>query len=313
MKPDVLLVEDTINEVPIVAALEPDFTVHLLPEKGDREAVLAEVAERIRGMSTSPLAGADARLINALPRLEIIAIAGNHTDRIDLEAARARNILVTNTPPVTTEDVADLVMALLLNVARGVAAADRFVRAGRWPLGLLPLATRVSGKKVGIVGLGRIGRESARRLESCRMDICYHGPRPLADVDYRYYPDLVEMARAVDFLVITCITRPTTHHMINGPVLRALGPQGFLVNVARGVIDEAALLRALHDGDIAGVASDVFENEPMVPEELFAMDNVVLTPHIGAGTTEVRQALADAGAANLRAHFAGKPLLTPVP
>jgi len=313
MKPDILLVEDTITELPIVAALESDFTVHLLPEKGDREAVLAEVAGRIRGMSTTPLAGADARLINALPHLEIIAIAGNHTDRIDLDAARARNIPVTNTPPVTTEDVADLVAALLLSVARGVAAADRFVRAGRWPLGFMPLGTQVSGKKVGIVGLGRIGRESARRLEGFRMDISYHQRQPLTGADYPYFADLVEMARAVDFLVVTCITAPSTHHMINAPVLKALGPHGFLVNIARGVIDETALLRALRDRDIAGVACDVFENEPTVPEELFAFDNVVLTPHIGAGTTAVRQVMADTAAANLRAHFAGKPLLMPVP
>jgi lactate dehydrogenase-like 2-hydroxyacid dehydrogenase len=210
--------------------------------------------------------------------------------------------------------VADFAIAHLLAVARRVAEGDDFVRAGRWPSGPMPFSTRVTGKTLGIVGLGQIGRIVARRAEGLDMTVCYHQPEPKPGVPYRYFADVVELARHVDFLSLHCPAGPETRHLIDRAVLEALGPQGILVNVARGlVVDEAALIEALAGGTIAGAGLDVFEDEPHVPERLRAMANVVLSPHTGAFTEEAKAQMLDVSVANLDAHFAGQPLISPVP
>ena len=314
MKPHILLVRERhrLQSPVFVRSLENHFTVHEMPAEGDRDAFLAGVADRVRALVTTTVAGADAALINALPRLEIIACSGGHPDRIDRRAAQARGIPVTDTPGVSADDVADLAVTLLLGVARRAFEGDRFVRAGRWLEGALGLGVRVSGKTAGVVGLGSIGGRVARRLEGFGMEIRYHGPRAKAGVPYAFHADLVGMARAVDFLVITCASCPETRHIVGRPVLEALGPRGYLVSIARGAIDDGALVRSLADGVIAGAGLDVFEDEPRIPAALFAMDNVVLSPHIGGLTEETKEGQVDLTIENLLAHFAGRPLPTPV-
>lgn len=296
-----------------IEALERDFTAHKLWLAPDRDALVADVAPRVRGMTTTGMVGAKAALIDALPRLEIIACFGVGYDAIDVAAARRRGVIVTNTPHVLTDCVADLAMSLLLASARRVCEAERYVRAGKWPQGPFPLATKVGGKVCGIVGLGRIGRAVAERAEAFGMTIAWHGPRR-KDVPWPYHADLVGLARASDFLVVTATGGAETFHLIDEKVLTALGPEGTLVNVARGsVVDEPALIRALQDKRLGAAALDVFEHEPRIPDALLSMENVVLLPHLGSATRETRGAMGKLVVDNLRAHFAGKPVLTPVP
>jgi lactate dehydrogenase-like 2-hydroxyacid dehydrogenase len=251
--------------------------------------------------------------MRALPKLEIVSVMGVGVDAVDLAQARARGIAVTNTPDVLNDDVADLGIALLLMTARHLALSDRYVRDGRWKrLGNQALATKVSGKRLGIVGMGRIGKVVARRAAAFDMDISYHA-RNQADVPYRYMPDLVAMARAVDFMIVIVPGGPATKGLIGAEVIAALGPQGILVNVSRGsVVDEPALVAALVSGALGGAGLDVFADEPNVPEALLGLDNVVLAPHVGSGTNETRGAMADLVVNNLRAHLSGGKLLTPV-
>jgi lactate dehydrogenase-like 2-hydroxyacid dehydrogenase len=314
-KPDLLLIHTSAPMV--LPGLEERFVVHRPPEGSDpgdgRDAFVAGIADRIRALMVSTFFGADADLINALPNLEIVINGGGHYDSTDVEAVRARGLPMTYTPQLTTEEVADHVISLLLHVARRMCEGDRFVRAGNWLHGPMGFGTQVHGKRFGIVGLGHIGRAVGRRAEAFDLDVCYNGPRRKDDVSYRYYADLAEMAAAVDFMAVTCCTAPDTRHIVDGRVLQALGGEGLLVNVARQTIDQTALIAALEDGTVAGAGLDVFESEPDLPDVLLAMENVVLTPHMASSAIEAKQDQRDMILANLDAHFAGQPLPTPIP
>jgi lactate dehydrogenase-like 2-hydroxyacid dehydrogenase len=295
------------------ARLEREFSVHKLWQAADKAKLLADVAPRIRGIQATGSATVDAALIDRLPKLEIIACCGVGYDGIDVAAAKRRNVTVTNTPDVLNDCVADLAMGLLVAAARGIATGDRFVRAGKWLSGNLPLQAKVSGKRLGIVGMGRIARVIAKRAAGFDLQIAYHARRKVPDVPFRYYGKLVDLARDSDFLLLIVPGGKETFHVVDEEVLRALGPKGILVNIARGsVVDEPALVRCLQEGALGGAALDVFEDEPKVPAALWAMDNVVLVPHIGSATRETRAAMGNLTIDNLVAHFAGRPVLTPV-
>lgn len=298
---------------PSFEPMEREFTVHKLWQAKDRAALIAEVGGRVRGVQTTGGHGADAKLIAALPRLEIISCFGVGVDAVDLDAARQRGVIVTNTPDVLNECVADLAMGLTLATLRRISLGDRYVRAGSWLKGPLPLAQEIGGRTMGILGYGRIGKAIAKRAEAFGMRIVYHGRKPQPDVAHKYYASLTEMARDCDVLMVICPGGAATQHLVNAEVLKALGPEGTLINVARGsVVDEQALVRALADGSLGAAGLDVFESEPKVPEALFAMDQVVLQPHVGSATHETRKAMGDLTVDNLRAHFSGRPVLTPV-
>jgi lactate dehydrogenase-like 2-hydroxyacid dehydrogenase len=247
------------------------------------------------------------------PSLRVVANFGVGYDNVDVEHARKRGVVVTNTPDVLTDCVADLAMALLVDVARGISAGDRYVRAGRWLAAPMPLATRVSGKRLGILGLGRIGRAIAARAEGFDMEIRYHNRRQVPDSPYRYEHSLADLARWCDFLMLATSGGEATRGIVSGAVIEALGPKGFLVNIARGsVVDQPALVAALRERRIAGAALDVFADEPRVPGELLALDNVVLTPHIASATTETRAAMGQLVLDNLASFFETGRTLTPV-
>jgi len=298
---------------PSFESMERDFTVHKLWQAKDRAAFIAEIGGHIRGIQTTGGHGADAKLMDSLPKLEIIACFGVAVDAVDLDAARQRGVIVTNTPDVLNECVADLAMGLTVATLRRISLGDRYVRAGSWLKGALPLAQKVGGKTMGILGYGRIGKAIAKRAEAFGMRIVYHGRKAQADVAHKYYASLTEMARDCDVLMVICPGGAATNHLVNAEVLAALGPEGTLINVARGsVVDEQALVKALADGSLGAAGLDVFESEPKVPEGLFGMDQVVLQPHVGSATHETRKAMGDLTVDNLRAHFSGKPVLTPV-
>jgi hydroxypyruvate reductase len=311
-KPDVLqMMPITPN---IQAQADDAFALRKLWQAADGQAFIGEVAPRVRAVLTNGIIGADRALIEALPALEIIGVYGVGVDAVDLATAKARGVRVTNTPDVLTIGVAELGMALLLDLARRVAYNDRYVRAGRWPTEGDPvLSNSVAGKRMGILGLGRIGRAVARRAEAFEMTICYHGRTRRDDVAYEYVPDLVAMARAVDCLMVTCLGGPTTAGLVSRAVIDALGRKGWLINVARGsVIDQPALVEALVEGRLGGAGLDVFAGEPEVPDALLGLDNVVLQPHQASATWETRDAMGQLVVDNLKAHFAGRPLPTPV-
>ncbi len=295
-----------------VSVLERDFHVIKLWEQRDPEATIQENKDRIVALVSS-LMPVRRELIQALPNLEIITNIAVGVDNIDLETAKERGIVVTNTPDVLTDDTADIALALVLSLSRRIVEADMYVRVGRWPQGALPLGTRLSGKTVGIVGLGRIGRAIAARLEAFGVEVVYHGRKSQEDQSYKYYADLKEMAGLSDFLIVSCAGGAGTKGLIDLKIMKALGSSGYLINVARGsVVDEGDLQIALVNRDIAGAGLDVFENEPNVPEALFKMDNVVLLPHIGSATIETRGEMGQLVIDNLLAHFNGDPLLTQV-
>jgi len=282
----------------------------------DRKAALAEHGKGITAVVTSANHGADAELINALPDLKAICSWGVGYETIDVAAAHARDIQVSNTPDVLTDCVADLAWGLILASSRRLCAADRYVRQGKWGGthdGRFPLGARVTGKRLGILGLGRIGEAIAQRGTGFGMQIRYHNRRERADVPWTYESSLVSLADWADFLVVACIGGATTHHLVDAGVLRALGPQGTLINIARGpVVDEQALVKAIQEGALGAAGLDVFEHEPRVPEALFDMDNVVLLPHIGSATHETRQAMEDLLLQNLRAFLETGKVLTAV-
>jgi hydroxypyruvate reductase len=310
MKPDILLIEPMMPEVEV--QLDAAYRVHRLFQASDHAALIAEFGPSIRAIVTGGAHGVSNEVVDALPALEIIAINGIGTDAVDLERARARSVRVTITPDVLTEDVADLALGLMLATSRRICVADRFVRAGRWPGGHLGLSARLNGKRLGIFGLGHVGRAVARRAEGFGMSIAYTERQP-ADVAYRFVPVLEDLARDSDFLVIAASGGPATRGIVNRPVLDALGSAGILINVARGsVVDEPALVAALREGRLGGAGLDVFAHEPEVPPALWTMDNVVLQPHQASATIETRRAMADLVLANLAAHFAGREPLTPV-
>ncbi|MBB1594336.1 2-hydroxyacid dehydrogenase [Achromobacter sp. UMC46] len=299
----------------LVADLASRYRVHRLWEAADPAALLREHGPSIRGIATSGRFGATRELIDALPALEGIFSFGVGYDTIDLAAAQERGVVVTNTPGVLDACVADTALALMLAAPRRIAEADRFVRAGRWPNEGFPLGTRMSGKRCGIAGLGNIGLQIARRAAAFDMEILYTSRKPRADAPagYRYCPDIMSLAAECDFLVLAVPGGGATRHLVNAEVLDALGPQGWLINIARGtVVDEAALVRALQAKRIAGAGLDVFEHEPATPAALNAMDNVVLLPHIASGTHETRRAMADLMVANLDGWFRDEKVLTRV-
>ena len=289
----------------LTGLLDMPLDVHL--GDGGPPALDAAQRERVRAIVTNGIKGADAALINQFPKLELIASLGIGLDAIDLETARRRGIVVTNTPGVNADDVADLAMAMLIDRLRNIRTANRFLLDGQWNSGPFPLARSLYGKTIGIVGLGAIGRAVARRAEAHRLGIRWTGPRPKPDVPYEYVPDLVQLARDCDVLLVSCAGGPDTRHLINAPVLAALGPEGLLINVSRGaIVDTPALIRALQSGQIAGAALDVYENQPDVPAELLLMEQVLLTPHLGSATKETRARMGAMVLKCLADYFAGR-------
>lgn len=311
MKPEILLIGPMMPHV--MAALDERYRLHKLYEAADREAFVREVGGGVRGIGTNGHLGASAALMDALPKLEIIGCYGVGVDAIDLAHAARRGVIVTNTPDVLNDDVANMAVGLLLATSRRMMVGDRHVRSGAWLQGDPPLARSIRGRSVGILGLGRIGKDIARKLEAFGCRIVYHGRQAQKDQAYPFYADLVAMARESDYLVAICPGGEATRHIVNRAVLDALGPEGTLINVARGsVVDEDALVAALLEGRLGGAGLDVFADEPRVPDALFPLDNVVLQPHQASATTETRRAMGDLVVDNLAAHFAGKPALTPV-
>jgi len=278
------------------------------------EALAPELRARIRGIATEANRGADRALIAALPKLEVISVFGVGTDNVDLAAAREHNVPVTNTPGILTDEVADLAIGLMLASARQIVFADRYVREGSWASkGPIPLGRSVGAKTMGVLGLGGIGRAIADRGAAFRMRVIYSGPRRKPDAPYGYVADLVELARQSDYLMVACKGGPETRHLVSAAVIDALGAKGTLINVARGsVVDERALIAALIEGRLGHAALDVFESEPNPSPELLKLPNVVVQPHHGSGTIETRTAIGQLMIDNLSAHFAGRPLLTPV-
>ncbi len=302
---------------PILEKGFPDsFNVHHAMTRADLEALPPELLGRIRGVAvTFHTVTTDAAVMAMLPKLEMIASFGVGYDHIAAAHAGQHGIIVTNTPDVLTEEVADVAMGLLIATCREFIKADRFVRAGEWTSKAYPLSVgSLRDRTVGMVGMGRIGQAIARRLEASKVPVVYHSRKPAAGVTNRHYPDLLQMAKDVDTLVVIVPGGGGTNRIVNAEVLKALGPRGVVVNVARGsVIDEAALVAALKSGTILAAGLDVFENEPAVPDELKAMDNVVLLPHIGSAAIVTRNAMDQLVVDNLKVWFAGKPPLTPVP
>ncbi|MEO9299034.1 2-hydroxyacid dehydrogenase [Devosia alba] len=291
-------------------ALAERFTVHKLHEAADKAALIAQLAPRLRAIAGGAV---NADLIAQLPALEIIANFGVGYDSIDTAAARAANVRVTNTPNVLNDAVAELTIGLMIALARRIPQADQFVRQGKWPNGNMGLFSELTGKTVGILGLGRIGKEIAARAQAMKMRVVYYGRKRQESEPHVFYDNLVDMARDSDWLVVIAPGGKGTERIVSREVLEALGPQGNIVNVARGtLIDEAAMLELLQTGDLGGAALDVFENEPAMPEAFFALDNVVLSPHQGSATTQTRNAMGALVVANLDAHFAGEPLISAV-
>ncbi len=312
MGPDVLVVWP--NRPDQMAQLEAAYTVHHLYTAADPDKLVAEVGPKVRAIVTTGERGATRALIERCPALEIVSCFGVGTDAIDHAACREHGVPITNTPDVLTDEVADMGLVLMLSLLRQIPAGDRWVRDGRWVSeGTMPLTRCARNKTLGILGLGRIGRALARRAELLGMKVTYHGRRPQSDVSHRYYDSLVDMARDADVLALCLPGGAETRAIVTAEVLDALGPEGYLVNIARGsVVDEPALVTALVERRIAGAALDVFADEPNVPEALLELDHVILQPHAASGTVETRDAMAQLVVDNLAAHFAGRPLLTPV-
>jgi Lactate dehydrogenase and related dehydrogenases len=308
-------------DILVTAALPPflhdplaaDYRLHDYAKASDRRALIADVGGLVRGLVQGGGTVTPTALLDELPKLEIISVFGVGYDGVPTDYCRDRGVKVTNTPDVLTDDVADVAVALILMTGRSFIHANRFVHAGEWLRGAPELSMKLSGRSVGVVGLGRIGKAIAQRVQAMGMRVSYTGRRP-QDVSYHYVPDLATLASEVDFLVVACPGGPATRHLVDARVLAALGAKGTLVNIARGsIVDEAALVRALTEGTIKGAGLDVFADEPRIPEALLGLDNVVLLPHVGSATHETRQAMADLCKANLDAWFAKRSVLTLVP
>jgi len=310
-----ILAIDPLPSIVHAGVTAPPFTLHQLQPGDAHEAWFANNGARIRALARGGHAHVDRALIERLPALEIIASFGVGYDGIDVGAAAARGVIVTNTPDVLTEEVADTALGLLLMTVRDLSAAERHLRAGRWPVdGPYPLSASLRNRTVGIIGLGRIGLAIARRLDAMRVPVVYHSRRARAGVRYRYYDNLRAMAADVDVLLVIVPGTAETKHLVDAGVLQALGPDGILINVGRGsVVDEAALVSALKDGTIRSAGLDVFANEPHVPAALVALPNAVLLPHVGSASVHTRTAMGQLVVDNLKSWFEdGKPL-TPVP
>ena len=299
----------------IVKGLEPTFTLHKLAEAKDRDAFLAEVSPRVRAIaSTLSSTRIDGPFMEQFPRLEILSTFGVGYDHVDTTWAAAHGVTVTNTPDVLTEEVADTALGLLMCTVREFPQAERYLRAGKWTEKSYPLTkATLRNRAVGMVGMGRIGQAIARRLDAMQMPIVYHSRRPAAGVSYRHYPNLIDMARDVDVLLVITPGGPETRNLINAEVLKALGADGILINMSRGsVVDEPALIKALQSKTIMTAGLDVYVGEPEVPAELLAMDHVVLFPHLGSATIHTRERMDQLVVDNLVAWNAGKAPLTPV-
>jgi hydroxypyruvate reductase len=311
MKPEIIITAR--GHAGTMATLQSEFNCRMLSEAQDRDAFLRQHAPNVRALATFGPLPVNGALMDALPKLEIISNFGVGVDAINLEDARSRGIIVTNTPDVLNECVADTALALILNTVRKFPQSEVYLRAGHWKSkGPYPLTVSIGNKTLGILGLGRIGEAIARRALACGMKIRYHN-RTRKDVPYPYDPDPVTLARNSDVLMAVTPATAETNGMINAAVLDALGPDGYFVNIARGsVVDEPVLLRYLQEKRIAGAGLDVFADEPNVPPGFFGLDNAVLLPHVGSATVETRKAMGDLQIENLRRHFAGQPVLTRV-
>lgn len=293
--------------------LSARFNIIKLFQEKDPEAVIQQYKDDVVAINCTMDNKITGKIISALPNLEIIATYSVGFDHIDRETAQKRGVLVTNTPDVLSAETADTGIALLLAVSRRIVEADMYVRVGKWLNHDMPLGVSLADKKIGIVGLGGIGSKVAKRCEAFEMEVVYHGRNEQKDKSYQYYGDVIEMAKACDYLILCCPGGAATANMIDANVLDALGPKGILINIARGsVVDEPALVSALQNGTIAAAGLDVFAHEPYVPEEYISMDNVVLLPHIGSATVETRTKMGQLVIDNILAHFDGKPLLTEV-
>ena len=293
--------------------LKQAYRCHDYAQAADKPALLRDAGRQVRGLVQGGGTVTPTELLDALPALEIISVFGVGYDGVPTDYCKRRGIKVTNTPDVLTDDVADVAVGLILMTGRGFVRANRFVHAGEWLQRGPELSTKLGGRTVGILGLGRIGKAIAQRVQAMQMDVAYTGRNP-QDVPYRYVPDLEALARASDFLVVACPGGAATRHLVDERVLAALGSQGTLVNIARGsIVDEGALVRALQAGTIKAAGLDVFDNEPNIPSALLAMDNVVLLPHVGSATRETRQAMGDLCRANLDRWFDAGSVLTLIP
>lgn len=297
----------------IINQLEEKFILHRLWEQPEPHTYLETVAPRIRGLAAGGHYPIDAALLDRLPSLEIVSCFGVGYDHVDAAYAGKKGVVVTNTPDVLTDEVADAAVGLLIATLRQFPQADRFLREGKWLKGPFPLSASLRGRTIGMVGLGRIGLAIAHRLKAFGLRIAYHSRTPKQDASYTYYSSLNEMAKDTDVLIVTAPGGAGTHHLINAQVLQALGAQGVLINIARGsVVDEQALITALKDKTILTAGLDVFENEPNVPQALIEMEDVVLLPHVGSGSLHTRNAMGQLVVDNLTSWFANKGPLTPV-
>ena len=311
MKPEILITGPMYP--PTLAELEQAYSAHRLWTAPDKEGLIASLADKVTAVASSNSGGIDGATMAKLPRVKVIAHFGVGYDTVDVDAARARGISVTNTPDVLTDEVADLAMALLLATVRRVPQGDRYVREGKWLKGPMALTESLQGKTLGIVGMGRIGQAIAKRAAAFGLKIAYQGPRMKSGIAWPYFADAAALAKEADLLMVACPGGEATRDLVNRAVIDAVGPKGFIVNIARGsVIDEPALIEALKENRIAGAGLDVFADEPRVPQALMEMENVVLQPHVASATHRTRKAMGQLVLDNLAAHFAGKALLTPV-
>ena len=311
MPEQILMTSQTMIRGECLAELETRYKVHRLWEAGDQQALISEVAPHIRVVVTEGWAPADFQA--KFPNLELIASHGVGYDGVDLGAAQARKIAVTNTPGVLDDAVADLTIGLLIAVTRGMVVGDQYVRNGEWLKANFPLMSHLRGRQAGILGLGRIGLAIAQRLQAFGIEINYHNRRERSDVDYKYYSSLSMMAQDVDFLILSCVGGEETKKIVNRAIMEKIGTNGVLINISRGsVVDEGDLVACLEEGKLGGAGLDVFTSEPHVPEALFKMRQVVLQPHIGSATLQTRIAMGQLVVDNVDAYYAKKPLLTPV-
>lgn len=312
MKPDVLVAGKLLPHV--MQRLHDLYTLHVPTDRKPMDALLKEVGPRIRGIATGSHYPVNATLIDACPKLEIITSLSVGTDAIDVAYAKRKGVIVTNTPDVLNDDVANLTVALVLATTRRLVEFDRYVREGRWVSEGPPTFSHgIAGRQVGIVGLGRIGGAIAEKLKAFHCKLAYYGRHEQPDLPYRYYPDLIELAKDSAVLIVMVPGGKGTEKLIDRRVMDALGPEGILINVSRGsVVDEPALVAALQEGRLGGAGLDVFADEPNVPAPLLKMDNVVLQPHQGSATHETRRAMGDLMLANMEAHFEGRKLPSPL-
>jgi lactate dehydrogenase-like 2-hydroxyacid dehydrogenase len=310
---DVLMPIQGIGNV--AGGIEKRMRLHRLWLEKDREAALSRLAPAIKAIAaTSHMALVDAALMRRLPQLQIVASFGVGYDQVDVKWAADHGIVVTHTPGVLDEEVADIAFGLMIGAVRQLPQAERYLRAGRWLQGPFPLSASLRGRTIGVLGLGRIGKVIARRAIAFGLEVVYHGRRPQAGAPYLYYPTLIGMARACDILIVAAPGGPETKNIVDAKVLEALGPDGVLINISRGsLVDEPALIEALQQRKIYAAGLDVFADEPHTPAALLALDNSVLLPHVGSASHRTRQAMSDLVVANLYSWIDGKGPLTPVP